>query len=79
MPVILSEFIDFFNTIPRNNEKGWYLGAGVILISFANCIIFHHCNVNSNRLGMRARIACSSLIYRKVRISFILIFLEIYD
>ncbi|XP_044752049.1 ATP-binding cassette sub-family C member 4-like isoform X2 [Coccinella septempunctata] len=66
MPTVLAEFINFFNSPMRNNEEGWFLGASVILMSFLNCVLNHHCNLYSNRIGMRIRIACSSLIYRKV-------------
>ncbi|KAK9870716.1 hypothetical protein WA026_008287 [Henosepilachna vigintioctopunctata] len=66
MPIVLAEFIEFFSEVPRNTKKGWYLGSAVIVLSFLNCVVRHHASLYGNRIGMRIRIACSSLIYRKV-------------
>lgn len=66
MPMVLSEFIGIFNEIPRNIRKGCYLGIALISMNFLNCLIAHQGNLYTKRLGMRVRVACCSLIYRKV-------------
>ncbi|KAK9870715.1 hypothetical protein WA026_008286 [Henosepilachna vigintioctopunctata] len=66
MPIILADFISFFSEFPRDIKKGLYLGGGVIALSFLNCVMAHHTNLYGNIIGMRIRIACSSLVYRKV-------------
>ncbi|KAL3283201.1 hypothetical protein HHI36_006350 [Cryptolaemus montrouzieri] len=66
MPITLAEFIDSFSETPRNKEKAWYLGGAVIGMSFLNCMISHHVSLYLSRIGMRVRIACCSLIYRKI-------------
>lgn len=43
------------------------LHAGIlILINFVIIFIIHHTNMQTKRIGMRVRVACCSLIYRKV-------------
>lgn len=38
----------------------------LVAISFVSILFQHHCYVGSNLLGVRLRIACSSMMYRKV-------------
>lgn len=66
MPMVLSEFIKIFNEVPRNIRKGCYLGITLISMNFLNCLIAHQGNLYTKRIGMRVRVACCSLIYRKV-------------
>ncbi|XP_066152181.1 probable multidrug resistance-associated protein lethal(2)03659 isoform X2 [Euwallacea fornicatus] len=35
-------------------------------MAFINLVVMHYCSINCSREGMRVRIACSSLIYRKL-------------
>ncbi|KAL3283197.1 hypothetical protein HHI36_006347 [Cryptolaemus montrouzieri] len=66
MPMNLKEFVNSFNDVPRNNEKGWYLGATLIFTCIANLLVVHNAQLYINRIAGRGRIACSSLIYRKI-------------
>ncbi|KAJ8931068.1 hypothetical protein NQ314_016097, partial [Rhamnusium bicolor] len=67
-PIILAEYIQYYNasTKEKGPEVGWLLAGGVILISFLNVLIYHHCCLACQRIGMRVRIACCSLVYRKL-------------
>ncbi|KAL3283196.1 hypothetical protein HHI36_006346 [Cryptolaemus montrouzieri] len=66
MPIALREFINSFSEVPRNNEKGWYLGAIVIFSSLGHFLVNHNNQLFANRMSGRIRVACSSLIYRKI-------------
>lgn len=68
-PVILAEYINYFEVSTNQSDPlmGWILASGVILIAFLNVLIYHHCCLGCQRIGMRVRIACCSLVYRKVR------------
>lgn len=41
--------------------------SGVVIIAILNIIIVHLVNLGQMDIGMRMRVACSSLLYRKVR------------
>ncbi|XP_050504204.1 ATP-binding cassette subfamily C member 4 [Diabrotica virgifera virgifera] len=64
-PIVLAEFINYFDS---NQEAyiGWWLATGVIGMAFLNVIITHSCTLDTQRVGMRVRIAVCSLIYRKL-------------
>lgn len=47
------------------NDVYW-LATIVILMSFLSCLLIHHYELRLQGLGSRMRIACCSLIYRKV-------------
>ncbi|CAG9768636.1 unnamed protein product [Ceutorhynchus assimilis] len=67
LPIVLGFYIRFFEkTSTQSPTTGWLLACGVIGMAFINCCIIHHSNMNNSRIGMRIRIACSSLIYRKL-------------
>ncbi|CAG9858692.1 unnamed protein product [Phyllotreta striolata] len=67
-PLILAHLISLFSG-PYDKEKQteMYI-TGAALISISACIIFlyHHCTFGMSCIGMRIRIACSSLMYRKI-------------
>ncbi|XP_018579794.1 probable multidrug resistance-associated protein lethal(2)03659 isoform X2 [Anoplophora glabripennis] len=67
-PIILSEYIQYYESPAkdRRQEDGWLLAGGVLLITFLNILIFHHSSWGCQRIGMRVRIACCSLVYRKL-------------
>ncbi|KAG5881559.1 hypothetical protein JTB14_033064 [Gonioctena quinquepunctata] len=67
-PIVLAEYIAYFQTPAEESDSttGWILGAGVVLIAFANILIMHNVSLGTQRIGMRVRIACCSLIYRKL-------------
>lgn len=49
------------------NDVYW-LASLVILMSFISCLLIHQYELRLQGLGARMRIACCSLIYRKVKI-----------
>lgn len=67
-PIVLAEYIHYYDKSPAETgpETGWLLASAVVAIAFTNVIIMHRCNLGCQRIGMRVRIACCSLIYRKV-------------
>ncbi|EFA04157.2 ATP-binding cassette sub-family C member 4 [Tribolium castaneum] len=67
-PIVLAWYINYYgvNYNDRSSGTGWGLATGVILLAFVNIMIIHHCNLYSQRIGMRSRIATCSLIYRKL-------------
>ena len=52
-------------------EIGYAIGIGIAIsaCAFAGAIIHHSYYFNIGRYGMRLRLACSGLIYRKVKFS----------
>lgn len=67
LPIVLGYYVRYFekNSL-KIPSRGWMLGTGIVLISFFNLASHHYASVNCARIGMRVRIACSALIYRKV-------------
>lgn len=67
-PYVLAEFIKCFDspTCNASSEIGWLYGFGVCFLSFLNMAFMHYNNLGCQRIGMRCRIACCSLLYRKV-------------
>ncbi|GJQ70582.1 hypothetical protein Trydic_g22981 [Trypoxylus dichotomus] len=66
-PLALAELINYFN---RTNDytllHGWLFAVAVVIICFVNCVIMHHVTLGCFKIGMRCRIACCSLLYRKL-------------
>jgi len=64
---ILGLFIWHFDPRATSTQKEAYLYAsGMIALGMLTIIINHHSNLGLMEIGMRVRIASSSLIYRKV-------------
>jgi hypothetical protein len=65
---MMGKVINFFT--PGNGmtrKEAWIYGGAMIAILFIRLAFDHHYNHLSFRLGMRVRVACCSLLYRKVR------------
>ncbi|CAD6222001.1 GSCOCT00005267001.2-RA-CDS [Cotesia congregata] len=67
-PIFQAQVISFFdsgdkNSTTRNETLGY--ATALIATTLGVTFIMHHTNVDSQQIGMRIRIACSSLIYRK--------------
>lgn len=58
-----AEFYTFFNHIW--NDVYW-LANLVVLMGFVTLLLFHHYNLRLQLVGAQMRIACCSLMYRKV-------------
>ncbi|KAK9680179.1 ABC transporter transmembrane region [Popillia japonica] len=66
-PLALAELINYFHrTTAYTSLHGWLFAVAVVVISFVNCIIMHHVTLGCFKIGMRCRIACCSLLYRKL-------------
>lgn len=68
-PVILGYFISYFDPTTSVTQGAAYGYAfGVVILSLLGICFMHHCCFAEMRIGMRCRIACCSLVYRKVLI-----------
>ncbi|XP_011505092.1 PREDICTED: multidrug resistance-associated protein 4-like isoform X1 [Ceratosolen solmsi marchali] len=66
-PLILGVLIYHFDPCSTTTTLDAYLlASGVILMAILQAIIGHHSNFGQLEIGMRVRIACSSLVYRKI-------------
>nr|CAD7441513.1 unnamed protein product [Timema bartmani] len=66
-PLLLGKVIEYFT--PNSTmtiEEAYMYGAGMIVNVYLMVIMVHHYNLSAAAVGMRIRIACCSLIYRKV-------------
>lgn len=69
-PIFQGLVIKYFNgddtkEVPTRDEVLCY-AAGLILTTLGITFIMHHSNLGAQQIGMRIRIACCSLVYRKV-------------
>ncbi|XP_023310959.1 multidrug resistance-associated protein 4 [Anoplophora glabripennis] len=68
-PVILAYYISLYAISEDRADKTdqmYISGAGIVAISILVCFLMHHTNFAISAIGMRIRIAASSLIYRKI-------------
>lgn len=56
---------EIVNSTDTSKTNYYILGSSVILVNLLNIIVIHFYHLRSQRLGMKIRIACSSLIYKK--------------
>lgn len=66
------EVEEFFNY--AWNDIYW-LSSAMVFLTLMGCIFFHHTDLRQRMVGAQMRIACCSLVYRKVFITFNYIFL----
>jgi ATP-binding cassette subfamily C (CFTR/MRP) protein 4 len=52
---------------PMDEKWAWIFGSAIVLCSILYCFTHHALFFGVQRTGMRVRVACCSLIYRKVR------------
>ena len=65
----MGKVIQYFNPDSvMEASEGQIYGGAMIAIIFIRLAFDHHYNHLTNTLGMQVRIACTSLIYRKVSI-----------
>ncbi|XP_044268658.1 ATP-binding cassette sub-family C member 4-like [Tribolium madens] len=66
-PVVLAYFINLFPGEGKENQNEMYiLGSILVIQSFFIVITMHHIDLGQASIGMRIRVAVSSLIYRKM-------------
>lgn len=66
-PVVLAYFINLFEEQNEENQNEMYIfGSALVIQSFFIILLMHHVDFGQAAIGMRIRIAVSSLIYRKV-------------
>ncbi|XP_011505689.1 PREDICTED: multidrug resistance-associated protein 4-like [Ceratosolen solmsi marchali] len=66
-PLALGFLIEHYNSNSTSSTIDAFIYAsGVVLMTFLESMIFCHTNYQARELGMQLRIACSSLIYRKI-------------
>ncbi|CAH1987634.1 unnamed protein product [Acanthoscelides obtectus] len=66
-PIVLGQLISFYTPGQQEitQEEAYYYAAGVVLCSLMNILIAHPYMMGMLHLGMKLRVACCSLIYRK--------------
>ncbi|XP_047362116.1 ATP-binding cassette sub-family C member 4-like isoform X4 [Vespa velutina] len=70
-PILQGWIINYFNVSSTNSktitkEKGIIYCFGLVIDIIVSVCIFHHVYFKSQEIGMQIRIACSSLIYKKI-------------
>ncbi|CAG9858341.1 unnamed protein product [Phyllotreta striolata] len=67
-PILLAKIIAQFSNEDRdyNDYSKYYYSAGLVGLTLFSVFLTHHMNFGLSKIGMRIRIACSSLIYRKL-------------
>lgn len=67
-PFLQSGIIEYFNTkgAEKNEEKTYVYITCLVVCTILVVILTHHATLLSQQIGMRVRVACSSLVYRKV-------------
>lgn len=66
-PIFLGKFILFFNKDTTVSKNEAYIYAGTLIFcTFLSVILVHHSYLVCQQIGMRIRVACCSMIYRKI-------------
>ncbi|XP_012251875.1 probable multidrug resistance-associated protein lethal(2)03659 [Athalia rosae] len=66
-PLMLAGLLRYYSGNSNMSKQEAYLWAtGIITCSMVNCIVIHPCMLGIMHTGMKMRVACCSLIYRKV-------------
>lgn len=75
LPLVLAKFIQYFDPASTASvAEGWLLAIAVIAMSSGIVLVMHYHMLCTQRIGMRCRVACCSLMYRKVPITLPLCF-----
>ncbi|KAK9869552.1 hypothetical protein WA026_003305 [Henosepilachna vigintioctopunctata] len=65
-PLMLSGLIKLFTNGGYTPSDVLFYGGGLCLLTLLNAFLNHHTNCGVNIIGMRVRVAISSLVYRKI-------------
>ncbi|XP_018350478.1 PREDICTED: probable multidrug resistance-associated protein lethal(2)03659 [Trachymyrmex septentrionalis] len=64
-PLLLGQMLLYFNTTDVDKSYAYGYAVGVILCSALNVFVIHPYTISMLHMGMKVRVACCSLIYRK--------------
>lgn len=64
-PLLLGQMLLYFNTMEVDKYYAYWCAVGVILCSAINVFVVHPYMMGILHMGMKIRVACCSLIYRK--------------
>lgn len=68
-PIFIAGLLEYFNPDKSNTKDlnhAYYYASGLLLNMLANILLFHYSQMEMGRLGMKIRVACCSVIYKKV-------------
>ncbi|XP_063223831.1 ATP-binding cassette sub-family C member 4-like [Bacillus rossius redtenbacheri] len=66
-PLLLASLINYFSPGSTTTKTTAYVYAGSLLVTtFVSTLLYSHSNIAMMALGMRVRVACCSLMYRKI-------------
>ncbi|XP_046595715.1 ATP-binding cassette sub-family C member 4 isoform X3 [Neodiprion lecontei] len=67
-PILQGWIIEYFDEVACgiSRTKGLIYAGLLVLVIFLDILIMHHTDLRTQQIGMRVRVACCSLIYRKV-------------
>ncbi|XP_043679995.1 ATP-binding cassette sub-family C member 4-like isoform X1 [Vespula pensylvanica] len=70
-PIFQGYIINYFNISLKNSkritkEEGIFYALGLVINIIISVCIFHHAYFQSQEIGMQIRVACTSLIYKKI-------------
>lgn len=64
-PLLLGRMLLYFNSMEVDKSYAYGYAAGIILCSAVNVFVIHPYMMGILHMGMKIRVACCSLIYRK--------------
>ncbi|RZB38697.1 ABC tran domain containing protein, partial [Asbolus verrucosus] len=67
-PFFLKKLLDYYtpNQVEINKRQAYLYATGILLVALSKSLIMHPCRLHFSVFGMKVRIACSSLIYRRL-------------
>ncbi|CAG9860398.1 unnamed protein product [Phyllotreta striolata] len=66
LPAVLAEYINYFDHGKDADAiMGWFWATSMIVVAFIIVVCYHGSEMSAQRVGMRARVAVCSLMYRK--------------
>ncbi|RZB40881.1 ABC tran domain containing protein, partial [Asbolus verrucosus] len=66
-PIFLNKLLDYFvpNQAAITEYQAYWYGSSIVLLSFLRVLVFHWTRLELSAFGMKVRVACCSLIYRR--------------
>ncbi|XP_044730120.1 ATP-binding cassette sub-family C member 4-like isoform X2 [Chrysoperla carnea] len=66
VPIYLADLLRYFNSSDIDKDEAYLTATKLLLAQFANALFFAYFNQQMNFMGMQIRVACCSLMYRKM-------------